>query len=141
MTINEVQFSDEISIEEYNNLRKSVGWLKLTETQAKKVLERSTSIVCGRIDNQIVAMGRVNFDGYIAFIADIVIVPEYQRRGLGTWIVEKLIATVLEEVETNQLIQFILIAAAKKEPFYESIGFSKCPSGQFGAGMRKVIKK
>ena len=60
-----ISYSENMTPEEYNYLRKSVGWSEITPGQAKRGLENTTFLVAARAGEEIVAMGRVLFDyGY-----------------------------------------------------------------------------
>ena len=64
----DLQYTDTMSGEEYNELRMSVGWCPITEGQAKRGLEHTTFPAAVRDKGKIVAMGRMLFDfGYTAY--------------------------------------------------------------------------
>lgn len=65
----------------------------------------------------LVGMGRAVCDGeYQAAIYDIVILPEYQRRGIG----KRLIAEICSRLPVSNIILF---AVPGKEAFYAKLGF------------------
>lgn len=66
-----LQYTDEMTGEEYNDLRMSVEWRPITEGQAKRGLEHTTFLMAVRDQGRIVAMGRMLFDfGYMAYLGD-----------------------------------------------------------------------
>jgi len=76
---------------------------------------------CFVYDGQkIVGAGRALADGVdVSYICDVAIHPEYQGRGLGKKMVEKL-------VEFSQgYNKILLFASAGKEPFYSKLGFDR----------------
>ena len=80
--MNEV-FTDLITEEEYMQFRKEVGWAEFPLEQAREGLKNSF-IRCLRIDGKPIALGRVIWDhGYVVYIADIIVKPEYQGKGYG----------------------------------------------------------
>lgn len=132
----ELKFTENMSSEEYNELRLSVGWRPITERQAEAGLEHTTFLTAVRDENKIIAMGRVIFDfGYTAYLGDVIVRPEYQCQGIGRKIVEILIDKTMDSVCEGERVMFILGAAKDKEDFYEKLGFHRRPNEFSGAGM------
>lgn len=128
--------------EEYNHLRETVDWRPISLEQAKRGLQNTTFLVVVREEGKAIAMGRALFDyGYTAYIGDVIVKPEYQGKGIGKNIVEKLINYVMNAAEAEDRIMFILGAAKGKEGFYEKIGFEKRPNDFSGHGMTMWRKK
>lgn len=128
--------------EEYNHLRETVDWRPISLEQAKRGLQNTTFLVVVREEGKAIAMGRALFDyGYTAYIGDVIVQPEYQGKGIGKTIVEKLINDVMNAAEPEDRIMFILGAAKGKEGFYEKIGFEKRPNDFSGHGMTMWRKK
>lgn len=131
-----LQYTNRMNGEEYNELRISVGWRPITAGQAERGLAHTTFLMAVRDADKIVAMGRMLFDfGYTAYLGDVIVRPEYQGLGIGRQIVERLIDRTMESAFEGEKIMFILGAAKGKEPFYEKIGFHRRPNEFFGDGM------
>ena len=114
-------------------LRRSVGWSTLTNGQVVRGLEHTTFLAVARDGGKAVGMGRVLFDfGYTAYIGDVIILPDYQRTGLGKRIVESLTQQVLDASAPGDEIMFILGAAKGKEAFYQKLGFEIRPNDRLG---------
>ena len=140
--MNTITYSDDLTAYEYNELRTAVGWFRLTDKQAEQGLQNTTFLICARENSKIIAMGRAWFDfGYTVYIGDVIIIPEYQRNGMGTYIVNELMKQVVDAAEKGDTIMFFLSAAKGKEPFYEKLGFQNTPNETAGAGMRMTITK
>ena len=136
----ELKLSDHLTGEEYNQLRASVGWELLTPRQARDGLLHSTFYVAFRDGEKPVAMGRVLYDyGFTAYLADIIVSPDYQHHGLGSRVVRALMDRVQQAADPGDRIMFILGAALGKEPFYEQLGFQKRPNDHEGHGMSNWI--
>ncbi len=128
--------------EEYNELRRLVGFHLLSQGQAERGLEHTTFLVTARDEGKIVGMGRVLFDfGYTAYIGDVFVHPQYQRMGIGTRIVKSLMKKTMDAAFEGDRIMFILGAAKGKEGFYEKLGFMKRPNEVSGCGMSVSIIK
>lgn len=127
------------TLEEYKYLCESVGW---TNYMNFDVVETSlmNSIYCITVkDNeQIFGMGRIVGDGAIYFyIQDIVVHPDYQKRGIG----HKIMNLLVEYLNTNAPDKaFVgLFASEDKEPFYEKYNFKDFSPNM--TGMFTVISK
>ena len=84
-------FCNHLSVEDYCRLRSSVGWAPLVEEQAQSGLENSDFIVSCRENDKTVGCARIFWDkGYIAYLADVIVMPEYQGKGIGRKIIETL---------------------------------------------------
>jgi Acetyltransferase (GNAT) family. len=129
-------YVDEIRPEDYIRLRQAVGWKGISREQAEKGLQH-TAKICGAVENGItIAMSRMLFDyGYTAYIADVIVDPAYQGRGIGAHMIHTLLSWLKNETASYPFIQINLCAAKGKEPFYEKLGFEVRPSDTNGAGM------
>lgn len=135
-------FTEDLTPQEFNDLRVAVNWARLTDKQAERALQHSTYVTCVRDGEKAVAMGRVLFDhGYTAYIGDIIVDSNYRHKGIGSAVVKKLIQKVLDMADPGDRLLFILEAAKGKEPFYEQLGFQRNPSETQGCGMRQIIFK
>ncbi|MBQ8799253.1 MAG: GNAT family N-acetyltransferase [Lachnospiraceae bacterium] len=132
----EIIYTDTMTGAEYNELRLSVNWKTLTPGQAERGLAHTAFVVAARDGERIVGMGRMLFDfGYTAYLGDIIVHPEYQGKGIGTEIVNRLKDMTMEAAEQGDKIMFILVAAKGKEGFYEKFGFKVRPNDFNGCGM------
>ena len=127
--------------EDYCELRESVGWLLFSKEQTQKALSNSLYTVIAVEDRQTVGMGRLIGDGMYYTIVDIVVQPDYQRRGIGNNIINRILGFVDRETPTGGRSSIQLIAEKGKETFYEKLGFKIIPHEFCGSGMRKVIRK
>lgn len=131
-----LQYGEQMTGEEYNELRISVGWRPITAGQAERGLAHTTFLTAVRDEGWIVGMGRILFDfGYTAYFGDVIVRPEYQGLGIGRQIVEGLIDRTMDAAYEGEKIMFILGAAKGKEPFYEKFGFERRPNDFSGDGM------
>ena len=74
--------------------------------------------------DKIVAMARMLGDmGLDYYIKDVVVRPEYQRRGIGRGMIRELLKFVSDHGVGGTDIFIELTAAPEKTPFYEKLGF------------------
>lgn len=111
-------------VQQYLNLRSLVGWHILSIPRANNSLDNSLFIIHVVKNNELIAFGRVVGDGYMYFyIQDIIVHPDYQRKGIGTKIMEN-IMIFLEISAPKKCGAFIgLMIANGLLGFYSRFGF------------------
>ena len=116
--------------------------MNFSKEQTQKALLNSIYTVIAVDDyGDAVGVGRLTGDGMYYMIVDIAVCPDYQKKGIGTEIINMLITYVSRETPVGGRSSIQLIAEKGKESFYEKIGFKKIPHECCGFGMRKVIRK
>ena len=119
-------------IKEYKNyieeeilaLYGSVGWTAYTDKPEtlRRGFERSLLTLGAYMDEKRVGIIRAVGDGEtIVFIQDILVSPEYQRRGVG----KALICEVLSRYSNVRQIELTTDDTEKTKAFYRSVGFSE----------------
>lgn len=142
MDIENITFTHEISIEDYNRLRASVDFIQIRPNRAKTALTNSLYILVAMDGDTPVGMARVVGDGgYVYFICDVIVRPSCQSRGLGRRIIENVLSWLESQVEEGETIMVNLMSAMNKELFYEKLGFHNRPFGNHGSGMSRWISK
>ena len=138
----EVNYSitDSITPEEYMKLREAVGWGLFPLEEAQAGLSNSY-IWCLRDNDasgQPIGIGRVIWDhGYVMYIADIIVIPEYQGNGLGRVIMEQVMDFIHEQLKPGYKFMVSLCSAKRKEEFYKKFGFIVRPNDDVGPGMHQ----
>ena len=85
-------------------------------------------------------MGRIVGDGaVICYIQDLIVIPEYQGKGVGQFIMESLIDYVKELKLPDTQIMLDLMCAVGRENFYKRYGFIARPTEKLGPGMIMYI--
>lgn len=131
------EYSNELSTKEYCELRSSVGWEPIIEEQAKSGLYHSDYIIACRNGRDIVGCARIFWDkGYIAYLADVMVKPEYQNQGIGNKLVSECISYIDKQLKEGWRIKIVIVSAKGKEQFYEKFGFQIRPNEDDGAGMQ-----
>jgi len=126
--------------EEYNRLRKAVGWGTYQEVVIEKALPNSLYGVCAYQAGELVGMARIIGDGgMVYYIQDVIVLPDYQRRGIGTQMMDQVMAYLRAHASQNTIIG--LMSAKGKEAFYEKYGFTNRPTDKLGSGMTLFWKK
>lgn len=131
-----LSYSNSISVEEYCDLRSSVGWLPIIEEQARSGLDHSDYIISCRDDGLIAGCARIIWDkGYIAYLADVMVRPAYQGRGIGRKVVSECIGYIDSQLKEGWRVKIVIVSSKGKEKFYEKFGFQIRPNDHDGAGM------
>lgn len=131
-----IQYVDHITPEEYLELRKKVGWMQFPLEEAKNCVENAYMVICVRDDEKAIGVVRLLWDGgYVAFLSDVIVSPEYQGRGIGRKLVESVIRRIKDDMKPGYKVKLNLNSARGKEPFYEKLGFKRRPNEDAGAGM------
>ena len=108
--------------DEVINLYKSVGWCSYTNRpeMLKHAFEHSLKILGAHDGNKLVGLIRAVGDGYsVLFIQDILVLPEYQRKGIGTRLLKSMLGFYPEVYQT----QLATDKTEKTVEFYKSCGF------------------
>ena len=137
-----MEFTNDLTPQEYKDFRASVGWFDVTLPQAERTLAGTAILVCVRDQGKAIGMGRLLFDGgCAAYVADIIVSPEYRGQGIGKTIVQSLCDQAVARLEPGAHMYFILSSVKGKEAFYEKLGFISTPNENAGHGMRKDVIK
>lgn len=108
--------------EEILNLYNSVGWCSYTDRpeMLEHAFEHSLKILGAHNNGKLVGIIRAIGDGYsVLFIQDILVLPEYQRKGIGTKLLKTMIRLFPEVYQT----QLVTDSTEKTVAFYKSCGF------------------
>lgn len=120
--------------EELEDLRKAVKWGIIDRESLELGLENSLFGVCVLIEGKVIGTVRIVGDGKTCFyIQDVIVHPLYQRKGIGTEIMQSAMNYISENACKGAVVG--LMSAKGKEEFYEKYGFWKRPNEYFGHGM------
>ena len=121
---------------EFNYLTDSVGWGMRDENIVEEALNNTLYSLCVYDDEKLIGFGRIIGDKTIfLYIQDIIVIPEYQSKKIGTGIMNNLINKVNEYKKINPAIRTYLGADKNKEGFYKKVGFKVREDAGLGPGM------
>ena len=122
------------TLDEYSRLRDAVGWGAVEPAALEIGLRHSLFSVCVLHQGEVIGCGRIVGDGGIYFyLQDIVVLPEFQGRGLGRRIMDAVMSYLQARARAGAFIG--LMAARGVSGFYEKYGFAQRPTEQYGPGM------
>ena len=100
----------------------SVGWTNYTDNpeMLRNAYINSLNIYGAYVDDKLIGIIRVVGDGYsVIFIQDLLVHPEFQRKGVGTLLLKR----VLCEYDSVYQKHLITEDTEKTILFYKSLGF------------------
>lgn len=103
-------------------LYREVGWTNYIKQpkMLEQALKNSLLVIVAFAEERLVGLIRVVGDGYsIVFIQDILVLPAYQRKGIGRRLVEEILATY----PTVYQLHLLTGQEEKTKAFYEALGF------------------
>ena len=106
------------------NLYASVGWTNYTNNpeMLKKAYENSLLTLGAYDGDKLVGVIRTVGDGFsIVFVQDILVFPEYQRKGIGT----QLLREIMVRFSSVYQLELMTDNAPETISFYQSVGFVK----------------
>jgi GNAT superfamily N-acetyltransferase len=120
--------------EQYVALFETTGWntkYRATPQDLADAIQRSWFLVGAYDADRLIGFGRIISDGVLyAMVYDMIVHPEYQRQGIGSEILVRLI----RRCRDASIRDIQLFSAKGKESFYKKHGFKRRPDD--GPGMQ-----
>lgn len=89
-----------------------------------KMIAHANLIVCARDGERLVGIARALTDfSYCCYLSDLAVEEEYQRRGIGKALIDRVHQEIGEEA------MLLLLAAPKAMPYYPHVGFQAVENG------------
>lgn len=117
-----IEMNEEIDTNELNDLLETNKWRIQDTSKLEKALALSWCWLTARNErSQLIGFVQVLSDGIRhAYILRLIVHPDYQRKGIGTELMNRL----MEVFKENNLLP-TLVAAPGKDKFYEKFGFKQ----------------
>ena len=124
----------------YHQLFETTGWnqaYRAGENELYQAISSSWYVLSAYDNNDLVGFGRVVSDGILyALICDLIVKPSHQDQGIGSTLLNKLIARC-----RRQQVRVIWLFSAKgKSAFYKNFGFVERPADAPGMQMLTSVK-
>ncbi|MFC3909736.1 GNAT family N-acetyltransferase [Legionella dresdenensis] len=129
-----------IDLSEINHLAASVGWGKefyRTEEQWQTTLASSSHIAYIKKMGQLICFGRLVEDGQMCMFYDICVHPDYQKRYLGTNLMNHLIDKIKHKNYVS-IGLFVWQGNSTAAEFYRKFGFEISPAMELKKYMKQV---
>jgi GNAT superfamily N-acetyltransferase len=119
------------TVAELKYFHTAVGWDNVADAAVETALRNSLFGCVVTFKGQTIGCGRIIGDGGMYFyIQDIIVLPEYQGRGIGRLIMAAVMDYVAGIARPGAFIG--LMAALDKADFYRKLGFTERPPGRPG---------
>jgi len=112
---------------EIADLREAVGWNRMEEAFTNKNLNNLFELGCYEGGKLIGYLNVVSNKVTDAYIQDVMVAPEYQRRGIGTELMKR---ALLRIKEMDIYMVSVIYGEETLRPFYEKFGFCTMLCGQ-----------
>ena len=119
-----MQIIDKLSVKDFQMLRDSVGWKHLNERDVKVSIKKSMFVASAIDGGKTVGMGRIIGDGGThGTLVNVIVLPEYQGKGVGKKIVHRLMERCQEFANKHDQFIVELVPSAGNHEFYVKCGF------------------
>lgn len=118
----EVRQCQDLALEEILRLYRSVEWKGYIDRAdvLKAAYANSLCVLGAFVGDELVGIVRAVGDGQtIVCIQDLIVLPQYQRQGIGT----KLLKAVIDKYSDVYQMQLLTDDTEKTRAFYRSVGF------------------
>jgi ribosomal protein S18 acetylase RimI-like enzyme len=117
-----------IDFNQLDSLWKAVGWKLRGKKKWEEVLSKSSFVYSLWDGQRLIGFGRIIEDGIMCMFYDVAVLPEYQDKGFGKKIMEKLIDNAKGKKYAS-IGLFAWEGNPRNVHFYEKFGFKKVKTG------------
>lgn len=123
----------EIITSDFAKIRECVGWNKIPDLLVEKAINNSMINISVYDNNKCIGVGRIVGDNVLkGMLTDIMVLPDYQGKGIGKIIVKSLIKQLENNVNAGECFQLEASPTASNREFYIKCGLKYKPENQDG---------
>ncbi|MBQ9014340.1 MAG: GNAT family N-acetyltransferase [Bacilli bacterium] len=124
----DIKLFNSISNKEFIEVLESVGFKTYNNDKVSKAFKNTMYMVIVEVDGELAGIGRVVGDySIVCCLSDICVKPKFQKKGIGSIIVNELKKMVENGVKDGEKMQIELTPTAGNEAFYQKAGFKYKP--------------
>ena len=120
------KYNETVSAKALSDLRESVGWNRMEDEYNNPLMTSYYHIAVYEDDKMVGYIDSVSNGVTDAYIQDLMVHPDYQGKGLGTELMNQMIAYLKE----NRIYIISVVFEESLKPFYDRFGFSSMLCGQ-----------
>ena len=120
------KYNETVSAKALSDLRESVGWNRMEDEYNNPLMTSYYHIAVYEDDKLVGYIDSVSNGVTDAYIQDLMVHPDYQGKGLGTELMNQMIAYLKE----NRIYIISVVFEESLKPFYDRFGFSSMLCGQ-----------
>ena len=118
--------NEAVSVKELADLRESIGWNRMENEYKNPLLTSYYHIAVYEKEVLIGYIDCVSNGVTDAYIQDLMVHPDYQRRGIGT----ELMTIMINYLKQKHIYMISVLFEESLKPFYEKFGFFNMLCGQ-----------
>ena len=118
--------NEAVSVKELADLRESIGWNRMENEYKNPLLTSYYHIAVYEKEVLIGYIDCVSNGVTDAYIQDLMVHPDYQRRGIGT----ELMTIMINYLKQKHIYMISVVFKENLKPFYEKFGFFNMLCGQ-----------
>ena len=118
--------NEAVSVKELADLRESIGWNRMENEYKNPLLTSYYHIAVYEKEVLIGYIDCVSNGVTDAYIQDLMVHPDYQRRGIGT----ELMTIMINYLKQKHIYMISVVFEESLKPFYEKFGFFNMLCGQ-----------
>ena len=118
--------NEAVSVKELADLRESIGWNRMENEYKNPLLTSYYHIAVYEKEVLIGYIDCVSNGVTDAYIQDLMVHPDYQRRGIGT----ELMTIMISYLKQKHIYMISVVFEETLKPFYEKFGFFNMLCGQ-----------
>lgn len=123
----------EINADDFINIRQSLNWNMIPKKLVESAIKGSMINISVFDNDKCIGVGRIVGDGALkGMLTDIMVLKEYQNKGVGKLIVTSLIQELENMVKDGCCFQLEASPTAKNREFYIKCGLKYKPENQDG---------
>lgn len=120
------RYNEKIPAKALADLRESVGWNRMESAYRNPIMTSFYHIAVYENEILIGYIDCVSNGVTDAYIQDLMVSPDYQSKGLGTELINQMIAYLKEK----RIFMISVVYEERLKPFYEKFGFYQMLCGQ-----------
>lgn len=122
-----------IEPKDFVNIRANLNWNYIPYDLVKKAIEGSMVNISVFDNNKCIGVGRIVGDNVLkGMLTDIMVIKEYQKKGVGKMIVTSLISELDTMIKEGESFQLEASPTANNRDFYIKCGLKYKPENQDG---------
>ena len=123
----------DINTDDFMNIRDNLGWNEIPYNLVNRAIKGSMINISVFDNDKCVGVGRIVGDNALkGMFTDIMVMKEYQKKGIGKIIVTSLISELERKVKDGECFQLEASPTANNREFYIKCGLKYKPENQDG---------
>lgn len=128
-----IELNNNLTVQDYLDLRKSVKWKEISEKQISKALKNTMYQVKAVYNGKTIGIARLVGDySFTGLLTGVIVVPEFQGKGIGSMLIKNILEYIESILEEGEKFQIELLPTSGYKDFYLKLGFKYKPEKMDG---------